>query len=198
VRHERAATGPRDFDAPALAKAEFDGWVGYYRREWRKVLAASVRMVRIGFGMSWTKTMRGAWFVLRANQLWAPYPNNDPVGARAYMRRFYVLVVQDGGLSFDPGKAAKLEVEWWRVHRLHQREGAAVENTLAQALVELYSYVYGVAAEAVQDAAMHRVIAMRHSDAWVQAGCKLDDPLLSDELGELERSYTALLAAVRR
>jgi len=190
--------GPRDFDADGLAKAEFDGWVGYYRREWRKVLAASVRMVRLGFGMPWSKTLRGAWFVLRANQLWAPYPQNDPIGARNYMRRFYELVAEDGQMGFDPGKAAKLEVEWWRVHRLHQREGEAVEDNLTSALVELYSYVYGVAPETVRDAALHRVIAMRHSDAWVQAGCQLDDPLLTEELDELQRSYAALLDAVKR
>ena len=39
---------------------------------------------------------------------------------------------------------------------------------------------------------------MRHSDAWVQAGCKLDDPLLADELDELKLSYAALLNAVKR
>jgi len=193
-----ACGGPRDFDALGLAKAEFDGWVGYYRREWRKVLAASVRMVRLGFGMPWPKTIRGAWFVLRANQLWAPYPQNDPIGARAYMRRFYALVAADGQMSFDPGKAAKLEVEWWRVHRLHQRENQAVEDNLTKALVDLYSYVYDVPAETVQQAALHRVIAMRHSDAWVEAGCKLDDPLLTEELAELNRSYAALLDAVKR
>jgi hypothetical protein len=38
---------------------------------------------------------------------------------------------------------------------------------------------------------------MRHSDAWVEAGHDLDDPLLAAERGELIASYTALLAAVR-
>jgi hypothetical protein len=196
VGHD-ARPGPRDFDPVGLAKAEFDGWVGYYRREWRAVLAASIRMVHLGFGMSWPRTIRGAWFVLRANQLWAPYPQNDPVGARGYMRRFYSLVAEDGRVDFDPSRAAKLEVEWWHVHRQHQREGAALEDNLTKALVELYSYVYDVSAESVQPAAEHRVIAMRHSDAWVEAGCKLDDPLLHDELGELEQSYAALLSAVK-
>ena len=182
----------------ALARAEFDGWVGYYRREWRRVLLAAVRMVRLGFGMPWPKTLRGAWFVLRANQLWAPYPGNDPAGARAFMRRFYTLVAAEGRMGFDPDKAATLEVEWWRVHRLHQREDAAGEDALTAALVELYSYVYDVAPALVHAAAVHRVAAMRHSDAWVAAGCRLDDPLLADELDELERSYAALLAAVRK
>ncbi|MCW2495676.1 hypothetical protein [Jatrophihabitans sp.] len=190
--------GPRDFDPVALAQAERDGWVGYYRRDWRGVLAAAVRMVRLGFGMSWPRTLRGAWFVLRANQLWAPYPENDPVAARDYMRRFYALVARDGEMSLDPAKAARLEVEWWRVHRLHQRDGQLVEGDLCQALVELYSYVYRVDPVDVTPAAEHRVRAMRHSDEWVLAGCDLDDPLLADELAELVASYSSLLKAVQR
>jgi len=39
---------------------------------------------------------------------------------------------------------------------------------------------------------------MRHSDAWVAAGCPVDDPLLAAELDELESSYRSLLAAVAR
>jgi hypothetical protein len=97
--------GARDFDAVALGTAEFDGWVAYYRREWRAFLKAAVSMVRIGFGMSWPRTVRGAWYVLRANQVWAPYPDNDPDAAREYMRRFYALVVHDGQLRIDPIEA---------------------------------------------------------------------------------------------
>ena len=37
-------------------------------------------------------TLYGAWLVLRANQLWAPQPDNDPDGARRTMQRFYALV----------------------------------------------------------------------------------------------------------
>jgi hypothetical protein len=155
-------------------------------------------MVRIGFGLSWPKTVRGAWYVLRANQMWAPYPDNDPPRARDYMRRFYELVVNHDGLRLDPAEAARREVEWWRIHRIHQREADLSEDDLAAALVDLYSYVYSVPAESVADAARHRVVAMRHSDQWVEAGCDLADPLLEAERAELIASYTALLAAVRR
>jgi len=64
--------------------------------------------------------LQGAYCVLRANQVWAPYPDNDPDAARDLMRRFYALVVKDSDLSLDPVKAAELEVEWWRLHREHQ------------------------------------------------------------------------------
>jgi hypothetical protein len=188
--------GARDFDADALGRAETDAWAGYYRREWRAVLVASVRMVRIGFGMPWPRTLAGAWFVLRANQAWAPYPENDPDRARDLMRRFYALVVEDGQLELDPYEASRREVEWWRVHRIHQRETGASEGDLEQALVELYSYVYEVEPDSVREAARHRVIAMAHSDQWVANGCHLDDPLLASERGELIASYTQLRAAV--
>lgn len=67
-------------------------WVGYYLRRWPQVLIASVGLVRAGFGMDWYLTLHGAWLVLRANQLCAPYPDNDPNRARACMQRFCALV----------------------------------------------------------------------------------------------------------
>ncbi|HEV7191898.1 MAG TPA: hypothetical protein VGN35_01745 [Jatrophihabitantaceae bacterium] len=189
--------GPRDFDPLALGNAETDGWAAYYRREWRAFLRAAVGMVRIGFGMNRVRTIVGAYYVLRANQVWAPYPANDPDRARAFMRRFYALVARDGGLSLDPVEAARLEVEWWRVHRLRQREDAVTEDDLVHALIALYGYVYKVSPDAVRSAARHRVTAMARSDAWVAAGLDLEDPLLAQERAELIASYTALLAAVR-
>ncbi|HKC26987.1 MAG TPA: hypothetical protein VKB75_03140 [Jatrophihabitans sp.] len=190
--------GARDFDAAALGNAECDAWAAYYRREWATFLRAAVRMVRIGFGMAWPRTVQGAWYVLRANQVWAPYPDNDPPRARALMQRFYELVARDSDLHIDPTEAARREVEWWRVHRMHQREDQLSEADVTDALVELYSYVYDAAPKDVRPAAHHRVLAMRNSDEWVQAGCARDDPLLAAERAELIASYTALLVAVRR
>ena len=74
--------------------------------------------MRAAFRMSWPKTLYGAWLVLRANMLWAPFPDNDPDGARALMARFYRLLRRRA--TFDPVRAAELEVEWWRAHRENQ------------------------------------------------------------------------------
>jgi len=71
--------------------------------------------------MSWPATVRAAWFVLRAVQLWAPVPVNDPERARRRMRRFYALVSSAYGQPQDPAESARLEVEWWRVHREAQQ-----------------------------------------------------------------------------
>ncbi|MET0957030.1 MAG: hypothetical protein ABWZ18_00835 [Solirubrobacterales bacterium] len=107
---------------------ECRAWETYYRREWAAFLVASVRMVHAAFRMSWPRTLRGAWLVLRANQRWAPVPDNDPAGARRLMTSFYrLLAAAEPDPAFEPMRAAELEVEWWRVHRAHQggEEGSA-------------------------------------------------------------------------
>jgi hypothetical protein len=188
--------GPRTFDPVRLGGLETDAWAGYYRREWGRCLRAFVGMVSVGFGMSRRRTLIGAWSILRANQAWAPYPENDPNAAREYMRRFYALVNDDGALVLDPEQASQLEVEWWRLHRLHQRENAASTSALIDSLVAMYSYVYSEGPESVRPVAEHRVQAMNLSDDWVEAGARADDPLLRRERLELVAAYTALRRAV--
>jgi len=192
------ASGPRSFDPVRVAHLETDAWAAYYRHEWVRFLLTAVGMVRAGFGMNWRCTLLLAWYVRRATQLWSPYPDNDPDGAREQMRRFYALVARDGDVQLDPVHAARLEVEWWRLHREHQYDDEGEELALVQALVDLYSYVYSADPEAMRPAAVARVEAMDLSDRWVAAGSRRDDPLLAAERRALVASYAALRAAVDR
>jgi hypothetical protein len=186
------------FDPVTIGRTECDAWAAYYRREWSAFLRAAVGMVRAGFDMGPRRTLLGAWYVLRANQLWAPYPDNDPDAAREQMRRFYALVFPTGHPRLDPVRAAELEVEWWRVHRLHQHSSDLTENDLTDALAALYSYVYEVTPATVRSAAELRMQAMDCSDRWVAAGCDCADPLLAQERRLLVASYTALRDAIDR
>jgi len=186
------------FDPVAVGRAETDTWAAYYRHEWRKLLVAALVMVREGFRLNGSQTIQGAWYVLRANQAWAPFPDNDPDAARAEMAKFYRLVNRAGRLSVDPVRAAELEVEWWRVHRAHQHDPTVDADELVEALVNLYSYVYDAQPAAVRHAAELRVEAMDHSDAWVSNGCSLLDPLLAKERLALVASYAALREALDR
>jgi hypothetical protein len=188
--------GPRTFDPVRLGHRETDAWAAYYRHEWLTLLRAAVGMVRTGFGTDPVRSVVGAYHVLRATQLWAPYPDNDPDGARASMRRFYAMVAKDGGFPLDPVRAAELEVEWWRLHREHQYDPAVSEDALVESLSALYGYLYGVPPGEVREAAEQRVLAMAHSDAWVAAGCRPDDPGLTAERMALVASYSVLRRAV--
>jgi hypothetical protein len=189
----------RDFDPRRVGRLETTAWVTYYRRQWGRFLAAALGLTRQAFGLSWPATVRGAWLVLRANQLWAPLTGNDPDGARRCMERFYRLVADRHRENFDVREAARLEVEWWRIHReLQHDRGEAEERPLVDALAALYAHVYDVAPAEVELAARERALAMRHSDRWVAGGCDPQSPLLAKERAALVRSYAALLAAVYR
>ncbi len=193
----RAVKPHRAFDPRRVGSLECAAWVAYYSRRWLPFLRASILLTRHTFGLPWPSTFAGAWLVLRANQLWAPFPDNDPDGARRAMERFYTMVARRHGESFDPARASLLEVEWWRVHRAHQH-GGADRRDLVDALEALYSYVYEVPPQDVRMAAEQRALAMEHSDRWVQQGRDPGSPLIAAEQAALIRSYAALLAAVHR
>jgi hypothetical protein len=125
------------------------------------------------------------------------------------MRRFYALVARHHGEPLDVTEAARLEVEWWRLHREGQHaEGPQrdlddeaplpSERPLVAAIARLYAHVYATPVETVALAAAQRTLAMRLSDAWVEQGAHVDSPLIARERAALVRSYAALLAAVHR
>jgi hypothetical protein len=191
-----------------VGRLECDAWVAYYQRRWAQFLRAAISLTRETFGLGWPESIRGAWLVLRANQLWAPQSGNDPDRARECMRRFYAMVARRHGESFAPGEAARLEVEWWRIHRELPRqdrdgdgEGGgldAEERALSEAIAALYAHVYAVGPECVREAADHRTLAMRHSDRWVSDGRDPGSPLIVRVRGQLIDSYVSLKSAVAR
>jgi hypothetical protein len=187
----------RSFDSARVADLEYRAWVGYYQHKWYQALMAFVGLIRMGYGMDWCRTLHAALLALRAIQLWAPLPDNDPDGARARMRRFYALVRLSYGEPASPAKAAELEVDWWRAHRQVQYSvpGVTCED-LVESVTRLYCYLFGESEAAVRPSAVYRVQAMGLSDQWIREGCPPDSPLLPLVHAALVHSYAALLAAV--
>ena len=198
VANGRPVGRHRAFDPRRVGSLEAATWTAYYRREWLKVMRNAVSLTRNTFGWPWPATFYGAWLAMRAIQLWSPRPDNDPEGARRNMERFYRLVARHHGEPLDSAEAARLEVEWWRIHREVQygdpRDG---DGRLVDALAHLYAYVYNVPESAVRTAAEQRARAMGYSDEWVSAGCPPASPLLDQGQAALVSSYTDLLGAIQ-
>lgn len=168
-----SSIGLRSFNPVRIADLEYRMWVAYYLRRWTRVLAAMVSLLRLGFGTDWLVVLQGARLMLRAAQLWAPYPDNDPDGARAHMRELYALVRLRFGEPADPALAASLEIDWWRAHRERQYapDSAETGDELVEAVTRLYCCLFGETEAAVRPTAMYRVQAMDLSDQWVRTGC---------------------------
>ncbi len=178
-----------ELDPVVVGHRECEAWAAYYRRDWPRFLVSAVGMVHAGFGMRRGSTVRGAWYVLRANQSWAA---GDPTGARRSMAQFYALIVDWERMSIDPAVAAGLEVAWWHAHRFRTVGEQKSSDVLIERMAALYDYLYAADPTATRRAAEHRVEAMDFSDRWVAAGRRRFDPLLVKERRALVECYTAL------
>jgi hypothetical protein len=190
----RADSPLRNFDPAKIALYEKENYVAYYQRDWLKLLRASVGMVKESFSLSLWQAIYGAYLIARAEIAFAPYPKNDLVKAKQFIRRFYAFIKQIHREEFDLDRAAELELKWWIVHR--QLFGNAENQPLVDALADIYSVAYGVDRARVRDAAYHRAQGMLYSDYWVNQGKSSNSPLLAQEQAELEKSYVLLRAAI--
>jgi hypothetical protein len=182
----------RTFDPARVARLETENWVAYYQKRWGRLLQVSVGMVQEAFGLNIWQALQAAYLVGRAEIAAAPFPDNDIPQAEAYMRRFYGLVKRVHHEPFDVEQAARLEVNWWVVHRKYFAQ--ADNQPLVEALVDLYAATFQLPRERVREAAFRRAEAMRYSDRWVNESKASDSPLLAQVEAELFKSYTALRA----
>ncbi|MBI3915051.1 MAG: hypothetical protein HY327_12810 [Chloroflexi bacterium] len=182
------------FDPARLARYEKENYVAYYHREWLKLLRVSVRMVGEAFGLNVWQAIVAAYLVARAEIAFAPFPNNDIPRAEIFMRRFYRLLNRVHGLHLDVEQAARVDVNWWIVHR--KLFGNPNNAELVDALQQYYALAYHAKPAALHDAAKHRALGMLYSDQWVNAGKPAQSPLLEKEEEELRIGYVALRAAL--
>ena len=184
----------RNFDPHKLAHYEKENYVAYYQKDWLKLLRVSIGLVKELFGLSLWQAMYAAYLVARAEIAFAPFPENDIPKAEAYMRRFYQFIKNIHREDFDVTRAAKLEVNWWSVHR--KLFGNSENQELVDTLKDLYAEAYNVEPAKVEEAALLRAEGMLYSDLWVNAGKLANSPLLAQEEEALYQSYLALKKAI--
>lgn len=184
----------RNLDPRKLAHYEKENYVAYYEKDWLKLLRVSVGMVKESFGFSWSQAVYGAILVARAEIAFAPFPNNDIPLAEAYVKRFYQFIKNVHHEDFDVERAAKLEVNWWDIHR--RLFGNPENQELVDALTCLYEEVYGAPSAKFKEAAYQRALGMLYSDQWVNEGKPAESPLLIREEEALYQGYKALKEAI--
>jgi hypothetical protein len=190
----RADNPIRNFDPRKVAHYEKENYVAYYRKEWLKLFRVSIAMVKEAFALSWPQAVYGAYLVARAEMAAAPFPENDIPRAESYMRRFYQFIKDVHREHFDPADAAKLDVNWWVIHR--RLFGKAENQELVDAVACLYEKVYGAESGKLKEAAYQRAMGMLYSDLWVNQGKPADSPLLAQEEEALYLGYKALKEAI--
>jgi hypothetical protein len=199
----RAATTapPRQGDAPPLetfdpetvGRLEQEAWAAYYYRDWPRLFGLLLELIEGQFGLSPAQALEAATVATRAQVAFAERGADGGV-AEDYMRQFYTLVKAPSGGTYDPARAAELELRWWVIHR--NRAQYPDTTALADALAALYAEVYRVAPAAGLPAGEHRALAMEASDGWIAEGKDPQSALLVTVREELVLSYRALAAAI--
>jgi hypothetical protein len=107
--------------------------------------------------------------------------------------KFYQAIREMSDLPFDINRAARLELEWWIVHRERNQHKP---GDLERALAELQAEIYQVPVERLMEHGRLRAEAMTIRDDKAESGGVTEaDWARIDDL--LHRSWRSLSAAVK-
>src|SRR2546421_5375948 len=183
----------RTFDPDEVARLETEMWRSYYSRQRVRLFTEMSELLRTQYRLPLWRSNAVAYraakaaFVFKDGRSRADYERALPdlVG-------FYRSIREVSDTDFDPERAARLELEWWIVHRERARHPP---GDLDRALASLAAEVYRVPAERLMEHARLRAEAMDIRDSKAeQGGVTEEDWKRIDEL--LHQSWRSLHRAV--
>jgi len=183
----------RDFDPNEVARLETDMWRSYYAKERLKLFTQLAELMRSQYHMPLATSNAVAYqaakaaFVFKDGKTRADYEKALP-----NLVKFYQAIREGSDTPFDVEKAAKLELEWWIVHRQRARHEP---GDLDRALAELPAEIYQAPVEKMMEHARLRAEAMMIRDKQAEArGVTEEDWKKIEEL--LRASWQSLWKAV--
>jgi hypothetical protein len=158
----------REFDPQAVARIETEMWRSYYDKERLKLFTQLAGLMRTQYRMPFVRSNEAAYqaakaaFVFKEGKQRADYEKALP-----NLISFYRDIRAQSDIPFDVERAARLELEWWIVHRQRaQHKG----GDLARALAELQAEIFRLPVERFAEHAQLRAEAMTIRDDQAAAG----------------------------
>lgn len=130
----------RQFDPVALGQLETDMWRSYYDRKPVKLFFELAEMLRTQYKFPWLRSYLGAYYAAKAAfDFKDGRQRSDYEKALPALESYFAAIRRTGDIQFDVPEAAKLELEWWIVHRERERYGkAALDTACANAAAAIY------------------------------------------------------------
>jgi hypothetical protein len=185
----------REFDPDEVARLETAMWRSYYEKERLRLFRQLSELLRTQYNMPLVRSNQVAYyaadaaFVFKKGKQRADYEKALP-----QLVKFYDEVRRMSDSPFDVERAARLELEWWIIHR--QRANHPPSD-LERALAELQAEIYHVPVERLMEHGRLRAEAMTIRDTKAEAGGVTEaDWARIDEL--LHQSWRSLQAAVKQ
>jgi hypothetical protein len=183
----------RSFDPDEVARLETGMWKSYYSRERLKLYNQLTELLRTQYNLPFVRSNAVAYQASRAAFVFKDGHNRGEYEkALPYLVKFYRSVRAVSDVPFDVDRAARLELEWWIIHR---ERASHAPGDLDRALADLPAELYGVPAERLMEHARLRAEAMTIRDTKAdQGGVTEADWAKIDEL--LHASWQSLYKAV--
>jgi hypothetical protein len=179
----------RQFDPKETAALETQMWRSYYDHESAQLFFELAELLRTQFHFPLLRSYRTAYFAARAAVIFKGGKSRaDYVQALPKLDSYFGAIRGIGNISFNVQRVAKLELEWWIVHR---ERNDYPPGALQQACAEAAAALYRVSPDSTKEFGRLRAAAMIIRDARAASGEVTDrDWMLVESL--LEGSYESL------
>ena len=158
----------REFDPDAVARLETAMWRSYYEKQRLRLFNELAELLRTQYNMPLVRSNRVAYYAANAAFVFKKgKQRSDYEQALPDLIKFYQSVRSMSDIPFDVERAARLELEWWIVHRERARHAP---GDLDRALAALQAEIYGVPIDRLMEHGRLRAEAMTIRDNKAEAG----------------------------
>src|SRR5205085_5790766 len=158
----------REFDPNEVGRLETAMWRSYYEKQRVRLFNQMTELLRSQYHMTPVKSNVVAYYAAHAAFVFKDRKDRaDYEKALPYLIKFYSYLHNMSDIDFDVYKTAKLELEWWIIHR----ERAQHEpGDLARALAALQAEIYRMPVDRVMEHGRLRAEAMTIRDTKAEQG----------------------------
>lgn len=158
----------REFNPDEVARLETAMWRSYYEKQRLRLFRQLSELLRTQYNMPLVRSNQVAYYAADAAFVFKKgKQRTDYEKALPELIKFYDAVRQMSDIPFNVDRVARLELEWWIIHR--QRANHAPDD-LERALAELQAEIYNVPVERLMEHGRLRAEAMTIRDTKAEAG----------------------------
>jgi len=157
-----------EFDPDEVARLETAMWRSYYEQQRLQLFGELAELLRTQYGMPRVRSNLVAYYAAHAAFVFKDgKERSDYEKALPDLLKFYGAIRKMSDIPFDVERAARLELEWWIIHRQRAQHAPA---DLVNALAELQAEIYHVPADRLLEHGRLRAEAMTIRDTKADSG----------------------------
>jgi len=183
------------FDGHEVGRLETEMWRSYYAHQPARLYWQLLDLLRRQYGLPFWRACLGAYHAAHAAVVFQRGHNRAEYDlALGDLVSYYSIIRRSSDIPFPVEETARLELEWWIVHRERARQ---TPGDLERSLASLQAAIYQRPESLFQEHAKARADAMLLRDAAAESGA-ISEQDWKRIGGLLDRSWVSLQAAVTR